>query len=68
MQSNEATEEAADQPKRFRVVEYPHGCHTVLIAVTAVDLEVRLRANGIEQLIRKLQADPASKKHEEAMV
>ena len=37
------------------------------VVVSANDLEVRLRANGIEQLIRELQADPASKKHEEAM-
>ncbi len=37
------------------------------VIVSANDLEVRLRANGIEQLIRELQADPASKKHEEAM-
>jgi len=37
------------------------------VIVSANDLEVRLRANGIEQLIRDLQADPASKKHEEAM-
>ena len=37
------------------------------VIVSANDLEVRLRANGIEQLIRELKADPASKKHEEAM-
>jgi len=37
------------------------------VIVSANDLEVRLRANGIEQLIRELQANPASKKHEEAI-
>ena len=37
------------------------------VIVSANDLEVRLRANAIEQLIRELQADPASKKHEEVM-
>jgi len=37
------------------------------VIVSPSDLEVRLRANGIEQLVQELQADPASTKREEAM-
>lgn len=37
------------------------------VIVSPSDLEVRLRANGIEQLVQELQADRASTKHEEAM-
>ena len=37
------------------------------VIVSPSDLEVRLRANGIEQLVQELQADRASTKREEAM-
>ena len=37
------------------------------VIVSPSDLEVRLRANGIEQLVQELQADRASPKREEAM-
>ena len=37
------------------------------VVVSPSDLEVRLRANGIEQLVQELQADRASTKREEAM-
>jgi site-specific DNA recombinase len=37
------------------------------VIVSPSDLEVRLRANGIEQLVQELQADRASAKREEAM-
>jgi DNA invertase Pin-like site-specific DNA recombinase len=37
------------------------------VIVSPSDLEVRLRANGIEQLVQELQADRASIKREEAM-
>ena len=37
------------------------------VIVSPSDLEVRLRANGIEQLVQELQADLASAKREEAM-
>ncbi len=37
------------------------------VIVSPSDLEVRLRANGIEQLVQELQADRASTRREEAM-
>jgi site-specific DNA recombinase len=37
------------------------------VIVSPSDLEVRLRGNGIEQLVQELQADRASTKREEAM-
>lgn len=37
------------------------------VIVSPSDLEVRLRANGIEQLVQELQVDRASTKREEAM-
>lgn len=37
------------------------------VIVSPSELEVRLRANGIEQLVQELQADRASTKREEAM-
>ena len=37
------------------------------VIVSPSDLEVRLRANGIEQLVQELQADRASTKREEAI-
>ena len=37
------------------------------VIVSPSDLEARLRANGIEQLVQELQADRASTKREEAM-
>ena len=37
------------------------------VIVSPSDLEVRLRANGIEQLVQELQADRASTKREEAL-
>jgi len=37
------------------------------VIVSPSDLEVRLRSNGIEQLVQELQADRASTKREEAM-
>ena len=37
------------------------------VIVSPSDLEVRLRANGIEQLVRELQADRANTKREEAV-
>lgn len=37
------------------------------VIVSPSDLEVRLRTNGIEQLVQELQADRASTKREEAM-
>ena len=37
------------------------------VIVSSSDLEVRLRANGIEQLVQELQADRVNTKREEAM-
>ena len=37
------------------------------VIVSPSDLEVRLRGNGIEQLVQELQADRANTKREEAM-
>lgn len=38
-----------------------------VVVIYKIDLEVRLRANGIEQLVQELQVDRASTKRDEAM-